>query len=61
MRFNSVLGVLYVHAIVVTRRIVLESLVCCFYVLMYCFLAFVSVCLYVYVVHCFGHVFVSRH
>ena len=61
MRFNSVLGVLFVHAIVVTRRIALAQFWLLFYVMMYCFLAFASVCMYVYVLDLsFGVAIVSR-
>ena len=61
MCFNSVLSVLYVHVIVVTRRIALDKfnvLILCIDVLFLSFLL-VFACMLIFV-HCFGHVFVSR-
>ena len=46
MRFSSVLGVLYVHAIVVTRRIVLDQFRVLFLCIVVLFLSFCS-CLHV--------------
>ena len=61
MRFSSVLGILYVHTIVVTRRIVLDQFSVLFLCIDILFLSFwlVFACMLI-IVHCFGHVFVSR-
>ena len=59
--FSSVLGVLYVHTIIVTRRIVLDQFCLLFLCIFVLFLS-VSLCLHVCLCCClvFGHVFVSR-
>ena len=46
MRFSSVLGVLYIHAIVVTRRIVLDQFSVLFLCIVVLFIS-VSLCLLV--------------
>ena len=61
MRFSSDLSVLYIHAIVVTRRIVLDWFNVLFLCIDVLFLSFLLefACMLI-IVHCFGHVFVSR-
>ena len=61
MRFSSDLGVLYVHAIVVTRRIVLDQFCLLFLCNVVLFLSF-CLCLHVCVCSglCFGVAIVSR-
>ena len=48
MRFSSVLGVLYVHATVVMRRIVLDQFSVLFLCIDILFLSVSLVCMYVY-------------
>ena len=55
MRSSSVLGVLYVHAIVVMRRIVLAQFCWLFLCMVVLFLSFFLVCMYVYVLDLFWH------